>query len=216
MRSNDMPGTPEDNMRHGGHTVRRAKRARGGKAGGHEIHAITGAGSPEAHEAEEEEEDFKRGGKAHRRDGGKAEGEMTHERPDRPRRGKRAAGGRAHGHHTDHDGDHDGHHRPEHESEHDGKHKVDHDGHGGHAHGPHHHSVEHEGSGHHHHGPAGPIATHHGSGHIHVHRARGGRTGAMAGGHSPMSTGHKGVGRDDSNSPAARGFEGIKAPDGYD
>lgn len=81
-------------MKKGGHT----KRAVGGKA---EMkadkktqHLYNAAGSPEAHEAEDEVDDFKKGGKARKRkDGGKAEGKAAKERGDRKPRAKRAAGG---------------------------------------------------------------------------------------------------------------------------
>lgn len=46
------------------------------------------------------------------------------------------------------------------------------------------------------------------------HRASGGR--AMAGGHTPFSSGHKGMGRDDKEGPAARGYEGVPVGDAPD
>lgn len=201
MRTQDEQHTPEDMpAKHGGHaeherTVRRARRARGG---GTPVHVFP-KDSPEADEAAKEEDEFKRGGKAKKtKRGGHAEGEMAHMRPDRPSRSKRKAGGHAH------------------ESEHTGHHQVEHEGHGGHAHGPHHASTHHEGpheAAVHHTGPHGPALHHHGEGDIHLHRARGGRA---SGGHSPFSSGHKGVPRDDNPSPAARGYEGLKVPDAPD
>jgi hypothetical protein len=38
----------------------------------------------------------------------------------------------------------------------------------------------------------------------------------MEGGHTPFSSGHKGMGRSDEASPAARGYEGVKVGDAED
>jgi hypothetical protein len=48
----------------------------------------------------------------------------------------------------------------------------------------------------------------------HEHHARGGA--AMAAGHTPFSSGHKGEGRDNKDGPAARGYEGIPVGDAED
>ena len=85
-----------------GMTHRRAKHKEGGAA--KEEHdpkpnVYNAKGSPEVKEAEDEEEDFGKGGKVKkekRAHGGKAEGEHAMERADRMPRGKRAHGGKAH------------------------------------------------------------------------------------------------------------------------
>jgi len=70
----------------------RARRARGGKAGP-EDRLYNAAGSPAAKSAEDDKADgFKRGGRAHRKEGGKVEGEA-----DKGHMGKRARGGPARG-----------------------------------------------------------------------------------------------------------------------
>jgi hypothetical protein len=184
MRSRDMEHTPEDSeMKRGGHMVRRGRHARGGKTG-HEIHEYNALGSPEADEADKEEDGFKRGGKKKRaaggialklRDGGHAEGHEPHHRPDRAARGGRTAlkrGGEAH--------------EEREEREHEKKERD--------------HEKERRG------GRAGEEER--------EHHARGGR--AMDKGHTPFSSGHRGMDRDDSNSPEARGVEGIKVGDAPD
>ena len=55
---------------------------------------ITGAGSPEAHEAEEQNEGFKHGGKKKKlKSGGHVHHEKSHKRMDKKPRHKMAAGG---------------------------------------------------------------------------------------------------------------------------
>lgn len=135
----------------GGH-VRRPRRARGGVPQT-KVNEYNAQGSPEEREIEDESEDFGKGGRAKRRHGGKADGEHTQKRADRMPRGRHARGGAVH----------------------DGDHHVEHDGHGGHHHAPHHHSVEHEGHGVHHHAAHGHAVHHHGDGDIHVHKRRGGK-----------------------------------------
>ena len=83
-------------LKKGGH----AKRAKGGKAemkaGKKAEHLYDAQGAPEAGEAEDEKDDFKRGGKAKRKSGGMAEGKEAKMRGDKkPRRHKRASGGRS-------------------------------------------------------------------------------------------------------------------------
>ena len=85
---------PDD--KHGGH-VRRHRRARGGKSEP-AIHEYNAVGSPEMKEVEDKEEDFKRGGRKHKKHGGEAHGEHMRARADKTPRGRRehhrrAAGG---------------------------------------------------------------------------------------------------------------------------
>lgn len=193
MEMQETPNTPH--MRRGGEHGRHEhhRRAKGGKAPVQEYNA---QGSNEAREAEDEDPDFKRGGKARKRKaGGHAEGEHSKHRSDRAPRGraeheKRKAGGRMHEGHGAH------HHEHEHEAEHDGDH--------GHAH----------------HGAHGHVAAHHGDGDIHMHmhkkrggearehekRARGGRTG-----HSPYSSGRM-LKDEQGSTGAASGREGQRVP----
>ena len=51
-------------------------------------------GSPEEHEADDESPEFKKGGRAKRKDGGKAEGHMAKMRADKKPRHHRAMGGK--------------------------------------------------------------------------------------------------------------------------
>lgn len=195
MEMNESPNTPH--MAKGGHHMaarhEHHKRAKGGKAPVQEYNA---QGSKEVKDADDEDPEFKKGGKATRKAGGKAEGEHTRRRGDRmprgkaePKREERKAGGRTHeghGHHEEH----------EHEVEHKGEHGV------------------------HHHGAHGHAVHSHGSGDIHVHRRKGGeageheherraRGGRMSGGHSPYSAG-KMLRDEESSSGAAAGHEGQK------
>lgn len=184
MKEMETPGTETE--KDGGKTHhRRGRHARGGKA--KDVNEYNAQGSPEVKEAEDEAEDFNKGGKAKRKDGGHAEGEAAHMRADRMPRGRKA-GGRTHEGHGGHH--HDGH---EHEVEHEGAHGV------------------------HHHGAHGHAVHHHGSGDVHVHkrkggevhekRAGGGRTGSN---HSPYSSGRHLSG--ETGGGAANGHEGQKVP----
>lgn len=66
----------------------REKRAKGGKT-----HLYNAVGSPEAEEATDEKEEFKKGGRSKHKDGGHTEGAEAKMRGDRKPRHKRAAGG---------------------------------------------------------------------------------------------------------------------------
>lgn len=85
---------------HGG-PVRRPRRARGGKSS--PVNEYNAQGSPEMREAEDEKEEFKRGGRKVRKAGGIAVGERTMDRADKAPRGRHAKGGTVH-HMHDHDG----------------------------------------------------------------------------------------------------------------
>lgn len=72
-------------------TFRRPRRAKGGKA----VNKYNAQGSPAMDAAEDETEDFKRGGRSKRKAGGMAEGGASEMRADKMPRGRHAAGGRA-------------------------------------------------------------------------------------------------------------------------
>lgn len=194
MKEMEEPGT-ETEKRGGMTHHRRGRHARGGKA--EKVNVYNAAGSPEVREAEDEEEDFKHGGKAKRKHGGHAEGEMAMHRADRMPRGRRAAGGAvalAKGGRAHH-------------------------GHGGHHHDGHEHEVEHKGEhGVHHHGAHGHAVHHHGDGDIHVHKKKGGevhrekraRGGRAMHGNSPYSSARNLSG--ETGGGAAAGHEGQKVP----
>lgn len=202
MKEDETPNTMAEKA--GGH-VRRGRHARGGRA--QSVNMYNAKGSPEEKEAEDEAEDFHKGGKAKRKHGGHAEGEAAMHRADRMPRGKRAVGGAtpalAKGGRT-------------------------HEGHGGHHHDGHEHEVEHEGAhGVHHHGAHGHALHHHGEGDIHVHKRKGGsvhekradggklaRGGRAMGGHSPYSSArHLSA---ETGGGAADGHEGQKVPEDRD
>ena len=113
MKEEETPNTEAE--KHGGH-VRRGRHARGGKA--QSVNMYNAKGSPEEKEAEDEAEDFHKGGKAKRKHGGHAEGEAAMHRADRAPRGrhKRAEGGRAEREREEERKEHE---RKEHEREHD-------------------------------------------------------------------------------------------------
>lgn len=68
---------------------RMRKRAKGGSVKGH---VYSGAGSPAAEEAEDKKDEFKRGGHAKKKHGGKVDGHKGHHRGDK--RPRHASGGR--------------------------------------------------------------------------------------------------------------------------
>ena len=194
-------GDHPDGHRRGG-VPHRMRKARGGAAREEKtkekVYPITGAGSPFEKEAEEERDEFRKGGKAKRAHGGHADGEHARSRPDRAPRGKRAKGGAVH----DHDGHHHGdHHGPQ--GGHDAPKRGDH--HGDHHGDQHGHKVEHHGDHHE------PVVHHHGDGDVVMHPKR--AAGGAVRGSNPFSTGHRGKPRDDSGSPEARGLEGAKVPE---
>lgn len=109
MKDMDEPGSQAEKRggraKHadGGEVGHRGHHARGGKA----INVYNAAGSPTVKEAENEEPDFKGGGRAKRKDGGLALGGAAKMRADKPPRGLAtggtarpgfAAGGRAGAH----------------------------------------------------------------------------------------------------------------------
>lgn len=77
-----------------GGMVRRGRRARGGRGGGKEVQEYNAQGSEAVKAADDESDDFNKGGRAKRRHGGHTEGHEARGRADRERRG-RAAGGAA-------------------------------------------------------------------------------------------------------------------------
>lgn len=79
----------------GGHVVRRARRKDGGEvAKDPKPQMYNAQGSKAAEAAEDEDPDFKKGGRK-RKAGGVAEGHEARQRMDRPERGKRKEGGAA-------------------------------------------------------------------------------------------------------------------------
>lgn len=66
------------------------------KGGSAKMNVYNAKGAPEEHEAMDEEPGFRKGGRAHKKHGGKLEGGKSEMRADKKARGhhKRAAGGR--------------------------------------------------------------------------------------------------------------------------
>lgn len=87
-------GPDVENNKSGG-SVRRPRRAAGGKTS--KVNVYNAAGSPTVREAEDESEDFKRGGHAKKMDGGMVMGDASKARGDKMPRGRLASGGRAGG-----------------------------------------------------------------------------------------------------------------------
>jgi hypothetical protein len=100
MKDMDEPGSQAEKRggraKHadGGDTGHRGHHARGGKAGEKKVNVYNAEGSPTMKEAEDEEPDFKRGGRSKHKDGGLALGGAAKMRADKPARGL-AAGGAA-------------------------------------------------------------------------------------------------------------------------
>ncbi len=95
MRDMDEPINEER-----GGKIRRPRRAKGGKT--HPVNEYNAKGSPEMKEAEDEREEFKKGGHEKRKAGGHAMGEHAEHRADKEPRGRRAKGGATHHHEVEH------------------------------------------------------------------------------------------------------------------
>lgn len=208
MKTIDMENVPHPMDAKGGH-VRRGRHARGG---GTKVQEYNAQGSREAEEADDEKDEFSHGGKTRKKravggvtlkDGGHAMGHEPHHRPDRASRSKRAAGGAL----ALKEGGRAGHHH-EHEHEHDAEHEHHHYGEGDmHIHHKRGGRTEHEEREEREHERRG------GREHEREHHARGGRTGSD---HTPFSSGHQGMGRDNKDGAAARGYEGVPVGDAQD